>query len=127
MTQNCEKLSRVHLRIRRVGSAERNRAMQTIDGNQKEEAQEVARIAETGLVCNLASTHELVDGAIGTTHVDIKASQLAFDTGAGVNIIRRESLKDDWDRYTENGTGPPRLNDANGRPLSIGESVWLTV
>lgn len=105
------------------------------NGRRKRHAREKARvqfIEETrssadGVICILYATHYLVEGTIGTSRDTMRTSQFAFDTGAGLNIIRRSALPEGWEEGIDRKANSMRLNDANGRPLALGESTWLPI
>lgn len=50
-----------------------------------------------------------------------------FDTGENFNLIRRSAPLVGCGDYVDTTTEPPKPNYANGRPLALGESIWLTV
>ena len=40
-----------------------------------------------------------------------------FDTGIGMNIVKRDALLDGWEKLLDKDATMSRLGDANGRPL----------
>lgn len=86
-----------------------------------------SRTAEEDVVCILSVTHYLVDGAIGGRAGEMSTSQFAFDTWAGSNLICQSALPPGREKLVDRKASPPRVKDASGRPLDLGESVWIPV
>lgn len=55
------------------------------------------------------------------------AARFAFDTGLDFDIICKSALPEGWEYEVDKKAKPLSSRDANGRPLSLGQSLWLTV
>lgn len=55
------------------------------------------------------------------------ALRLSFDTGACFDIIPKSALPPGCESGVAEKAKPPRLNDGNARPLSLGRSIRLTL
>ena len=66
-------------------------------------------------------------GSVGATRSILVPYHVVLDTGAGMNVIRRDALPDGWEISLVTNAEPPALGDANGRPLKIGGVVRLFV
>lgn len=64
---------------------------------------------------------------IGSSRKVMSTAQFALDTGTGMNLIRRDTLPAVWEDGFDRKAIYTRLNDVNGRPLSLRESTWLAV
>ena len=42
-----------------------------------------------------------------------------FDTGSGMDIVKRDALFDGCEKLLDKNATMPRLGDANGRPLRL--------
>lgn len=78
-------------------------------------------------ICTWAATYYLVDGTVRSSWGRMMAEGFPFDTGTGLNIILKSALPEGRESEVDEKTKPPKLSDANGRPLSLGKSAWLTV
>lgn len=88
---------------------------------------EQGKASEDGAICTLAATKYFVNGTLGSSQEQMVAAWFAYDTGAGFKIIRKSALPQRWESEVDQKARPPRLSDAYGRPLGLGQSVWLTV
>ena len=50
-----------------------------------------------------------------------------FDTGSGMNIVKRDALFDGWEKLLDKDATMPRLGDANGRPLRLLGEITLRI
>ena len=50
-----------------------------------------------------------------------------FDTGSGMNIVKRDALFDGWEKLLDKDVTMPRLGDANGRPLRLFGQITLRI
>ena len=54
-------------------------------------------------------------------------SNAVFDTGSGMNIVKRDALFDGWETLLDKDATMPRLGDANGRPLRLLGEITLRI
>ena len=52
---------------------------------------------------------------------------IVFDTGAGINVIRRSALPNGWEASRVTNEELPNLGDANGQPFRVGGALKLYV
>lgn len=88
---------------------------------------EAMKASAAGIIFTMAAKQYLVDGTLGRFQGRLMGSRSAFDTGAGFNIIRKPALPEEWESEVDKRSKPQRLRHVNGRPLSLGQSVRLTV
>lgn len=69
----------------------------------------------------------MVDGTLGVSPKTMQSILFALYTGAGLNNIRREELPPEWENEVDINSAYPRVIYANGNPLALGKTVWLTV
>ena len=50
-----------------------------------------------------------------------------FDTGSGMNIVKRDALFDGWEKLLDKDATMPRIGDANGRPLRLLGEIKLRI
>lgn len=91
------------------------------------ELRERGKVSNDGIICTLATTHYPIDSTLGSSQKQMMAASFAFKTGTGFKIIRKSVLPTEWEFEVDEKARPPSLIDANGRPLSLGQSAWLTV
>lgn len=75
------------------------------------------RVSQDGSICTLSATHYLSYGSLGAFHDSMVTARFALDTGAGFNVIRQSSLPPNCESQVDENATPPKLCDANGRPL----------
>lgn len=56
---------------------------------------------------------------LGRIHDHMMAMHPTLDTGAGLNLIRMESLPKNWETFSSKDDRPPHVVDASGNPLPI--------
>lgn len=79
-----------------------------------------------GVVCILSSVHYMVDGSVVVRGGLNKGVRFEFETGAGLNFIRRDALPYSSENHVHEGVAPPKLCDVSGRTLDLREVLWLT-
>ena len=50
-----------------------------------------------------------------------------FNTGSGMNIVKRDALFDGWEKLLDRYATMPRLGDANGQPLRLLGEITLRI
>ena len=73
----------------------------------------------------LRFSHYIVAGSIGSSRSALTPFHIVFDTGAGINVIRRSALPNGWEACRVTNEELPNEGDANGQPLRVGGAVKL--
>ena len=71
------------------------------------------------VLCLLTATQYVESCSIGNTEQTMLHFNAVFDTGSGINIVKRDALFDGWEKLLDRDATMPRLRDANGRPLRL--------
>ena len=71
------------------------------------------------LVCVLTATHYVVSCSVGPDPRNLRPFSAVFDTGSGLNLIRKSPWFVGWKRYFGRKETVPRLGDGGGRPLRL--------
>lgn len=80
-------------------------------------------MSKDGVVCELPGTLYLMDGTVGDMPNRMLSVRFPLHTSAGFNIIQCSALPPNWEYLVEIGPVLQKLNEANGRPLELLESV----
>ena len=75
----------------------------------------------------MATSYYTVSGSIGSHTSNMRPLLITADTGAGYNLIRKDHLTEDWQRYLVEDPKLPELGDANGNLIHIDAVVHLSV
>lgn len=75
----------------------------------------------------MAATNYVLSGSVLTNAKVEEGLHFSLNTGSSYNIIRRNLLPFGLQQCFDTHWKDPRLNDANKKPLSIAEMVFLTV
>ena len=71
------------------------------------------------ILCLLTATHYVVLCSIGNTQQTMLPFNSVFDTGSGMNIVKRDAFFDGWEKLLDKEAAMARLEDANERPLRL--------
>ena len=75
----------------------------------------------------MATSHYTLSGSIGSNTSNMRPLLITPDTGAGYNLIRRDHLPKDLQRFIVEDPKLPELGDANGNLMNIDAIVHLSV
>ena len=78
-------------------------------------------------VCLMATSYYTVSGSIGSHTSNMLPLLITADNGAGYNLIRKDHLLEDWQRFIVEDPKLPELADANGNLIHIEAVVDLWV
>ena len=81
---------------------------------------------QQGAVCLMATSHYTVSGSIGSHTSNMRSLLITADTGAGYNVIRKDYLPEDWQRFLVEDPKLTELGDAGGN-FDIEAVVHLSV
>ena len=79
------------------------------------------------IFCLQTATHYGVSCSIGNTQQTMLPFSAVFDTGSGMNIVKRDALLDGLEKLLDKDATIPQLGDANGRQLRLLGEITLLI
>ena len=74
---------------------------------------------QNSVTCLPTATHYVVSCSIRPDGQTMPQCNAVFETGSGMNIVRRDALTAGWETLLTRDAVLPTLGDANGRPLRL--------